>query len=72
MLRKNIRELRQNGITKIAFKRLNDPKVIPLWFGEGDLGTPEYIRQAAKDALDRNDTYYGHTRGKPEIGRAHV
>ena len=56
MLRKNIRELRQNGITKIAFKRLNDPKVIPLWFGEGDLGTPEYIRQAAKDALDRNDT----------------
>ena len=70
MLRKNIRELRQNGITKIAFKRLNDPKVIPLWFGEGDLGTPEYIRQAAKDALDRNDTYYGHTRGKPELRKA--
>ena len=70
MLRKSIKDLRQNGITKIAFKRLNDPEVIPLWFGEGDLGTPEYIRQAAKDALDRNDTYYGHTRGKPELRKA--
>ena len=70
MLRKNIKDLRQNGITKIAFKRLNDPKVIPLWFGEGDLATPEYIRQAAKDALDRHDTYYGHTRGKSELRKA--
>ena len=70
MLRKNIKNLRQNGITKIAFKRLGDPKVIPLWFGEGDLATPEYIRQAAKNALDGSDTYYGHTRGKPALRKA--
>ena len=32
----DIEALEQNGITKVAFKRMGDPAVIPLWFGEGD------------------------------------
>jgi aspartate aminotransferase len=70
MIRKSILDLRQNGITKIAFKKLGDPKVIPLWFGEEEIPTQSYIRQAAKNALDDCDTYYGHTRGKPALRRA--
>ena len=65
--RDEIEALQQNGITKVAFKRMNDPEVIPLWFGEGDVPTPEFIREAAKRALDEGQTFYSHTRGRPEL-----
>ena len=32
--------------------------VIPLWYGEGDLVTPAFIREAAKAALDDGQTFY--------------
>ncbi len=31
---------------------------MPLWFGEGDLVTPAFIRDAAKQALDDGRTFY--------------
>jgi|AP95_1055475.scaffolds.fasta_scaffold00167_8 aspartate/methionine/tyrosine aminotransferase len=66
-VRPDISRLEQNGITGIAFPRMNDPSVIPLWFGEGDMVTPEFIRNAAKLALDNGHTFYNHTRGIPEL-----
>jgi len=68
--RDEIEALQQNGITKVAFKRMGDPKVIPLWFGEGDVPTPIFIREAAKRALDEGETFYSHTRGRPELRHA--
>ena len=65
--RSEIVRIRQNGITKVAFSRFDDPRVIPLWFGEGDRVTPEFIRDAAKNALDEGRTFYVHTRGLPEL-----
>ena len=62
-VRPDIALLRQNGITAVAFTRMNDPKVIPLWFGEGDDVTADFIREAAKKALDDGQTFYVHTRG---------
>ena len=62
-----IDNLEQNGITKVAFARLGDPAVIPLWFGEGDAVTPAFIRDAAKAALDAGQTFYSHTRGIPHL-----
>lgn len=70
MLRDEIEALQQNGITGVALKRIGDPAVIPLWFGEGDEVTPEFIRDAAKQALDEGYTFYGHTRGRPELREA--
>ena len=70
MLRDEIEALEQNGITGVALKRIGDPNVIPLWFGEGDLVTPAFIRDAAKLALDEGYTFYGHTRGRPELRAA--
>ena len=67
VLRDYIETLEQNGITKVAFPRINDPDVIPLWFGEGDLPTPAFIREACKQALDDEQTYYTHTRGRGEL-----
>ena len=63
VLRPEIERLEQNGITKVAFPRIDDPTVIPLWFGEGDIATPPFIRAAAKHALDEGMTFYRHTRG---------
>ena len=68
--RDEIEALQQNGITSVAFKRLDDPAVIPLWFGEGDTVTPAFIREAAKKALDDGNTFYSHTRGRPELRAA--
>lgn len=65
--RDEIEALEQNGITRVALQRLGDPDVIPLWFGEGDLVTPDFIRDAAKQALDRGETFYSHTRGRQEL-----
>ncbi|MEQ8663873.1 MAG: pyridoxal phosphate-dependent aminotransferase, partial [Gammaproteobacteria bacterium] len=62
--------LEQNGITRIAMSRLGDPDVIPLWFGEGDHVTPDFIRAAAKQALDEGYTFYGHMRGRAELRAA--
>jgi aspartate aminotransferase len=70
MFREEIEALEQNGITRTVFRRLDDPKVIPLWFGEGDMATPEVITNAAKDALDQGFTFYGHTRGRAELRTA--
>ncbi len=70
MLKDEFLKLKQNGITKTAFKRLGDPTVIPLWFGEGDLVTPSLIRDEAKKSLDSGETFYGHTRGKIELRSA--
>lgn len=66
-VRPDIARLEQNGITSLAFSRLGDPDVIPLWFGEGDIATPAFIRDAAKAALDAGHTFYAHTRGLPAL-----
>ena len=65
--RDEIEALEQNGITRVALPRIGDPKVIPLWFGEGDLVTPDFIRDAAKRALDDGLTFYNHTRGRQDL-----
>ena len=67
MFREEIETLEQNGITRVAIPRINDPNVIALWFGEGDTVTPAFIRDAAKQALDEGFTFYSDTRGRGEL-----
>ena len=54
-------------VSKVGF---GDPNVIPLWYGESDLPTPEFIRRAAKEALDQGETFYTYTRGTPPLRAA--
>lgn len=68
--RDEIEAIEQNGITRVAFGRMNDPAVIPLWFGEGDQTTAPLIREAAIEALRSGQTFYTHTRGRPELREA--
>jgi len=51
-IRPAIRDLQPNGIALVSGAALGEPDVIALWFGESDLVTPAFIREAAKKALD--------------------
>ena len=62
-IRDEIAALELSGIGKVAVGAMHDPEVIPLWFGESDLVTPAFIREAAKRALDEGRTFYSYSRG---------
>ena len=67
LLRPEIEALEINGIAKVALPHIGEPDIIPLWFGEGDRVTPDFIRDAAKRGLDEGYTFYSHTRGRQEL-----
>jgi aspartate aminotransferase len=46
--------------------------VISLSFGEPDFHTPEYVKDAAKKAMDDNFTYYTPVAGYPELRKSIV
>lgn len=69
-VRPDIALLEQNGITGVAADRLDDPSVIPLWFGEGDTPTASFIRKAAISALEQGETFYTYPRGLPDLRQA--
>ncbi|HET7084915.1 MAG TPA: pyridoxal phosphate-dependent aminotransferase [Rhizomicrobium sp.] len=69
-IRKAIRELKPSGITQVTALGLGNPDVLPLWFGETDLVTPPFIRQAAIQALEDGKTFYTNARGIPQLREA--
>jgi aspartate aminotransferase len=44
--------------------------VISLSFGEPDFHTPDYVKEAAKKAMDENFTYYTPVSGYPELRKS--
>ncbi|MEI9993315.1 MAG: aminotransferase class I/II-fold pyridoxal phosphate-dependent enzyme [Rhizomicrobium sp.] len=66
-IRPDIEALEPNGIGLVAMMGLGEPDLIPLWFGETDLVTPAFIRDAAKQALDDGKTFYTQSRGIPAL-----
>jgi aspartate aminotransferase len=69
-IRDDIRKLQSNGIGRIAAEALGETDLIALWFGETDLVTPAFIRDAAKRALDDGKTFYVQGRGIPPLREA--
>ena len=62
-IRDEIAGLELSGIGKVAAGAMHDPEVIPLWFGESDLVTAPFVREAAKRALDEGRTFDSYPRG---------
>jgi aspartate/methionine/tyrosine aminotransferase len=62
-VRQTIRDLRPSGIGQVTALGLGNPDVLPLWFGETDLVTPPFIREAAVRALEDGKTFYTNARG---------
>jgi len=69
-IRPAISRLLPNDLGKVALTALGEPDVIALWFGESDLVTPQFIREAAKKALDEGRTFYTNPRGIPPLRKA--
>ena len=69
-IRKEIRELAFSPIREIVKFAENQNEVVPFWFGEPDVSTPDFISKAAKDALDQGDTFYAPNAGIPKLREA--
>ncbi len=65
-----VRALQPSLIRKLANTAMDRSDVIPLWFGEPDKPTPDFIRQAAKDAIDEGQTFYQPNLGLMELRAA--
>jgi aspartate aminotransferase len=69
-LRRTIAELPSSKIREVAALGMGKPGVIPLWFGEPDLPTPDFINRAASQALEAGHTFYTMNRGVPALREA--
>lgn len=57
-VRGNLIDLETENIASLAARAAGVPDMIPLWYGEGDIVTPDFIRQAAIDSLTAGETFY--------------
>jgi len=67
MLRPSLDSLPASRIREVANAAMGRDDVLKFWFGEGDLATPGFIREAAKAALDEGETFYNHNLGITEL-----
>ena len=59
-----------SGIVEVFSYGRGRPGLIPLWVGEGDLRTPDFIVDAAHRSMLSGDTFYTWQRGIPELRTA--
>jgi aspartate/methionine/tyrosine aminotransferase len=65
-----VQQLRASKIREVANAGIGREDIAAFWFGEPDEVTPQFIRQAAIDALSGGDTFYTHNLGIPELREA--
>ncbi|MPZ42877.1 MAG: aminotransferase class I/II-fold pyridoxal phosphate-dependent enzyme [Betaproteobacteria bacterium] len=66
----NVRAIASSLIREVANAGLGKRDVLPFWFGEPDEVTPQFIRDAATEALARGETFYTHNYGLPALREA--
>ena len=69
-MRRTILNLEESKIREVANAGLGRSDVLAFWFGESDEVTPDFIRQAAIDSLQRGETFYAHNLGLPDLREA--
>src|SRR5574343_1458802 len=69
-LRQTVLDLEESRIREVANAGMGRPDVLAFWFGESDEVTPEVIRQAAIESLQKGETFYAHNLGLPELRHA--
>jgi aspartate aminotransferase len=68
-VRQTIEALPTSRIAEISALGMGDPEVVALWYGEGDLPTPDFIADAANQAMRRGETFYTYKAGLPILIR---
>jgi aspartate/methionine/tyrosine aminotransferase len=66
-MREVIQNLEESRIREVANAGMGRSDVLAFWFGESDEVTPDFIRQAAIESLQRGETFYSHNLGLPEL-----
>lgn len=69
-IRNDIATLPESGIVEVVNFGRGKEGLIPLWAGEGDKPTPDFISAAAKQSLEDGETFYTWQRGIPELRSA--
>jgi aspartate/methionine/tyrosine aminotransferase len=69
-MRQAVLNLEESRIREVANAGIGRDDVLAFWFGESDEVTPDFIRQAAIDSLQRGETFYSHNLGLPELRQA--
>lgn len=70
VLRAAARSAPRSGIITVVDHARGRPGLIPLWVGEGDQPTPDFIRRAAAGSLEAGHTFYTWQGGIPELRAA--
>jgi aspartate/methionine/tyrosine aminotransferase len=65
-----VQTLGASRIREVANAGMGRDDVLPFWFGEPDEVTPDFIRNALKEAIDAGDTFYTHNFGIPPLREA--
>ncbi len=68
--RAEVLALRRSEIRILANAGMGRSDVLPFWFGESDLPTPLFIREAAAEAALAGKTFYTHNLGRPDLRAA--
>ncbi len=66
-LRPQAVQSRESGIVAVSNYGRGKDGLIPLWVGEGDLPTPQFIREAAQASIAKGETFYTWQAGIPEL-----
>ncbi|MEO5669446.1 MAG: aminotransferase class I/II-fold pyridoxal phosphate-dependent enzyme, partial [Ramlibacter sp.] len=69
-MRQAIQNLEESKIREVANAGMGRGDVLAFWFGESDEVTPDFIRQAAIESLQKGETFYAHNLGLPELREA--
>ena len=69
-MRPAIQNLEPSRIREVANAGIGRDDVLAFWFGESDEVTPDFVRQAAIDSLQRGETFYAHNLGLPALRSA--
>jgi aspartate/methionine/tyrosine aminotransferase len=62
-----VKALRASKIREVANAGMGNDDVIAFWFGEPDEVTPEFIRRAGIEAIERGETFYTQNLGIPAL-----
>ncbi|WFU02388.1 pyridoxal phosphate-dependent aminotransferase [Rhizobium sp. CB3171] len=60
----------ESGIVEVVNYARGRDGLLPLWVGEGDLPTPDFINRATMASLNAGETFYTWQRGIPELRQA--
>ncbi|MBH68688.1 MAG: aspartate aminotransferase [Rhodospirillaceae bacterium] len=71
-LSKIVSEVTETNIVEVAKYGWGRQGLIPLWFGEGDVPTPEFISNSSHESMIRGETFYTDQNGIIELREALV